>query len=234
MEIAETYMSVRISELTRSGLSALEPAQFNSYEGETKVGSFQVEVRSESGTIDRLYWDEILVYFTDRASVRMVQPVYIAWTDCNFGGWRAWFVCPGCQRRCQVLYIWDDVLCRICHGLVYESQTLQKVQRRVIQIGKRRKKVGGTSDIMSDFPPKPKGMHWSTYEGLWQRDKQELDQHFGEATADLDAFMERRSGGEVPSAPDSADPNERDRMTDGKDLPKFGEAGPTSPAKAPE
>jgi hypothetical protein len=56
------------------------------------------------------------------------QRVRIIWTECNFGGHRPWFCCPGrlgrrCGRRVALLYLAGDLFaCRHCYGLVYESQ----------------------------------------------------------------------------------------------------------------
>lgn len=48
----------------------------------------------------------------------------IEWTRCNFGGMRAWFACPRCARRTSKLYHHrSSFACRVCHGLVYASQS---------------------------------------------------------------------------------------------------------------
>jgi hypothetical protein len=42
---------------------------------------------------------------------------------CNYGGQRAWFVCPGgCGRRAAILYYGNTPACRHCYHLAYESQ----------------------------------------------------------------------------------------------------------------
>lgn len=59
--------------------------------------------------------------------------------------------------------------CRECHGLKYESQYetgWQRAERQADQIWRR---LGGTECDDDSFPPKPKGMHWITYERLSQR-----------------------------------------------------------------
>src|SRR5829696_5569154 len=51
------------------------------------------------------------------------EPMPLAWTACNFGGERPWFVCPGagCGRRAAVLYgPGKYFLCRHCYDLRYE------------------------------------------------------------------------------------------------------------------
>ena len=49
----------------------------------------------------------------------------LAWTPCNLGGFRPWFICPGkgCGRRVALLYgPTPPLLCRQCRGFYYASQ----------------------------------------------------------------------------------------------------------------
>jgi len=51
------------------------------------------------------------------------QAVRIVSTRCNYGGLRAWFVCPQCNRRVGVLYrkpLLTHFLCRHCQNLSYQ------------------------------------------------------------------------------------------------------------------
>jgi len=57
------------------------------------------------------------------------ERVPLSFTRCNFGGSRAWFVCPGvfngrhCGRRVAILYaVGTYFLCRHCYDLTYESR----------------------------------------------------------------------------------------------------------------
>jgi hypothetical protein len=53
------------------------------------------------------------------------EPIELAWTACNFGGERPWFICPGAGfgRRIALLYgPGRYFLCRHCYDLVYQSQ----------------------------------------------------------------------------------------------------------------
>ncbi len=50
--------------------------------------------------------------------------VEVTWTRQHFGGWRGWWRCPSCQRRCGVLLIADErspVACRRCWRARYTS-----------------------------------------------------------------------------------------------------------------
>ena len=98
---------------------------------------------------------------------------YIPFTrsDAAFGGRRLWFECPDCHRRCQVVYGGAVFSCRKCYGLTYSSQYEASYQRAIDQADKLRTRVGGGRGAFDEepFPPKPKGMHWRTYERLEDR-----------------------------------------------------------------
>ena len=57
------------------------------------------------------------------------ETVQLAWTKTQFGGERVWFLCPGCARRCRVLYGGARFRCRRCHGLRYSSQAETRADR---------------------------------------------------------------------------------------------------------
>jgi hypothetical protein len=98
------------------------------------------------------------------------EPVSVAWTACNFGGERPWFICPGagCGRRVALLYgSAKYFLCRHCYDLVYESQRENAMHRALRRAQAIRERLGGSTNMTKPFPEKPKGMHWQTYERLW-------------------------------------------------------------------
>ena len=48
------------------------------------------------------------------------QTIFFAKTACTFGGFRYWFLCPDCGRRCAFLYRKKHhFTCRVCHRLKY-------------------------------------------------------------------------------------------------------------------
>ena len=48
------------------------------------------------------------------------QVICFAKTSCTFGGFRYWFLCPDCNRRCASLYKKKNhFTCRVCHRLKY-------------------------------------------------------------------------------------------------------------------
>ncbi|NSW83139.1 MAG: hypothetical protein HPY90_07670 [Syntrophothermus sp.] len=106
----------------------------------------------------------------DAEKVRYIVP--ITWTECNYGGRRPWFVCPGsgCGRRVGKLYLGGKYfLCRHCYDLVYESQRENRAYRLMRKAQKIQERLGGRTGLMYSFPDKPKWMHWDTYNRLkWE------------------------------------------------------------------
>ncbi len=69
----------------------------------------------------------LLYKVTDRKGKEFTYnyEVILDTTPCYYGGYRWWFLCPSCQRRCRILYMPSDsriFACRICHNLTYSSQ----------------------------------------------------------------------------------------------------------------
>jgi len=87
-----------------------------------------------------------------------VQGVALTETPCNYGGSRKWFFCPSCRRRCGVLYIYQRIACRRCHGLAYASQYEPACDRMLRQLLKIHRAIGVDMDICAPFNPPPKGM----------------------------------------------------------------------------
>jgi hypothetical protein len=110
-------------------------------------------------------------YGGDWASVKQQFPV--AWTPCRFGGERPWFVCSVyangtyCGRQVIKLYHAGRLFaCRHCSRLAYDSQQESGHLRGLGKAQKIRMRLGGSANMLDDFPEKPKGMHWRTYERL--------------------------------------------------------------------
>ncbi|MGB0722307.1 MAG: hypothetical protein ACPGU7_07905 [Gammaproteobacteria bacterium] len=95
-------------------------------------------------------------------------PVDLAWTDCYLGGQRPWFRCParGCGRRVAILYSGRVFACRHCHRLAYPSQREHWDHRAARRADRIRAKLGWGPGILNGSGPKPKGMHWKTFDRL--------------------------------------------------------------------
>ena len=107
----------------------------------------------------------------------------LAWTACNFGGERPWFIClrAGCGRRVAILYEPGRYfLCRHCYDLSYESQREDKTHRALRRAQKIRQRLGGSANMLEPFPERPKGMHHDTYMRLfWEHHEAEMEQLAG-------------------------------------------------------
>ncbi len=98
-----------------------------------------------------------------------------------FGGYRWYFICPQSRRRAQCLYKPPGATrFRSRHGfrvpLQYRSQSEDTTSRHISQMHKVTDKVldAGPREWREkyrnwDFPPKPPGMHWGTYQRLEAR-----------------------------------------------------------------
>lgn len=114
------------------------------------------------------------------------QFVSFDYTPCNYGGKRTWLFCTGCNRRVTCIYATGKYfLCRHCYGLNHQSQHEGCYDRQLSKAQGIRTKLGGSANLASPFPQKPKGMHWKTYHKLHMQSMrsegcylQKLDQHF--------------------------------------------------------
>jgi len=97
----------------------------------------------------------------------MNYPVPLTWTQCNYGGRRAWWLCPSCARRVAVLYGGAATFaCRHCHRLAYRSQRETDDDCAARRADTIRRRLGWEPGILNGSGGKPKGMHWATFERL--------------------------------------------------------------------
>lgn len=98
----------------------------------------------------------------------MQYPVNLEWTGLHFGGRRPWFRCPavGCGRRVAVLYGGRVFACRHCHQLAYRCQRETPDDRATRRADTLRDRLAWMPGILNGGGPKPKGMHWRTFERL--------------------------------------------------------------------
>lgn len=95
---------------------------------------------------------------------RRVNSVRFTWTNCHFGGRRAWWICPACNRKVALLYCGkSNYACRKCSGLAYQSQRETQPDLAARRADKLRKRLGWKAGILNPSEGKPKGMHWRTY-----------------------------------------------------------------------
>ena len=94
---------------------------------------------------------------------------YLERTPCRFGGSRAWWLCPRCGQRVAILYIGKVPACRHSYRLAYRSERETLDDRATRQSDKLRDRLGWIPGILHGNGPKPKGMHWRTFERLQAR-----------------------------------------------------------------
>lgn len=117
----------------------------------------------------------------------MEYPVYLEWTDCNFGGRRVWFRCParGCGRRVAILYGGTVFACRHCHDLAYQCQRETGDDRAMRRAETIRQRLGWEPGIANPRGGKPDGMHWRTFERL----KAQHDAHVAVSLAGMAQWL---------------------------------------------
>ena len=100
--------------------------------------------------------------------------VPIVCTPAPLGGRRHWFSCPGCARRCRIVYYEKRFLCRLCLGAQYASKysdATARISARRWRLRQRLEGSEGVFDLDDGLPPKPRQMRWRTYKKLEVADK---------------------------------------------------------------
>ena len=137
--------------------------------------------------IVRVTHDEAMVCWGEN-----VQSAHITWTACNFGGQRAWFECPSCHQRVTHLYLTSWRLgCRTCCDLTYASRREGRADRQMRRARTLRGRVGGSADLVGQFPPKPPRMHWRTYERVRAAELRATNIVVASDRASLDRIIKR-------------------------------------------
>jgi hypothetical protein len=106
----------------------------------------------------------------DREWIPITDTLYLDSTHCHLGGDRHWFLCPDCQERKAILYLIDSKFsCRKCHNLTYQSQNETVDDRRRRKARKIISKFGASNSLLETILEKPKGMHYSKFQELFQK-----------------------------------------------------------------
>ena len=104
------------------------------------------------------------------------QTIPLVWSDCNYGGQRPYFRCPGvvngihCQRRVGKLFTGGRFfLCRHCYSIGYTSQSEARYDRNLRRANHLRRALGGHAGTAHCIAPRPKGMWHRTYQRkVWE------------------------------------------------------------------
>jgi hypothetical protein len=140
---------------------------------------FGDELASLSVSVDPRTWPMVEVWLGDVWRLEMVS------TRPWFGGDRFWFLCPVCGRHADKLYYrprassdyaqdWRggrpfDWGCRRCHQLLYPSQVKTKRQRADRGWVRVLRQLCAEPGQRTCRPPRPRGMHRTTYARLLER-----------------------------------------------------------------
>jgi hypothetical protein len=103
---------------------------------------------------------------TNGTGVSVTEVLPIVTTATQFGGRRHWFSCPGCGRRCRIVYHSERFRCRRClgahHQSQYQNEALNTCARRwrLRSLLEERGGMAWPLALDDGFPPKPPRMHW--------------------------------------------------------------------------
>jgi hypothetical protein len=150
-----------------------------------------VGIKSEGqSTVDGRAGRLRLIYQTEDAETGDVvdefdYTITLDYTECNFGGYRPWFKCPGCSDRVGKLHMPPGgyrFSCRDCLDLTY--YTSRKSGDEIKQAELRYKRAFEKADKdsrrphpnnMPYSPERPKGMHHDTFERLTEDVREAYD-----------------------------------------------------------
>ena len=143
----------------------------------------------------------LLLIECERAMV--IQGVFhlvtsVVTTPCHLGGVRRWLVCPACDARRQSLYIAEArLLCRVCAGLRYPTQTMNRRYRAIARADRIRRRLGWEVGALRPWGVRPGRMRWKTFERLT------------EALRDVEAYLLPDLNGWAERAEQRVDPKAR-------------------------
>lgn len=151
-------------------------------------GSFKQRFKQSGRTLETFIISDNkqhLVLHYKRNGKNISYKVLLTYSHCNYGGTRPWFRCPNtnCNRQVGMLFLAGNYyLCRHCHNLAYETQSMNEAFRLLEKAQNIREQLGAESLATTDpFPEKPKGMHWKTYSTLRNKYWGFLDRSWGMA-----------------------------------------------------
>lgn len=162
-DCTDDYRRLDVRRWQRDGL--LTPGRafgWNWYRGDEVRGSIQVRMEA----------DRVILSYRHRSGSGEWKseeyPVRLDWTPCNYGGRRAWFLCPArrCGRRVAILYGVGIFACRHCYQLAYPCQRETSDERAARRADIIRARLGWQPGIANGNGGKPKGMRWRTFERL--------------------------------------------------------------------
>lgn len=126
-------------------------------------------------------------------ATRQLECIDIVQTKTGFG-FRDWFACPSCGKRCGVLYALSHLACKQCHGLHHAVEHEGRFDRALRAAFKHREKFGQRAGgVVAAFPSKPKRTRWHTYFAARRKDEALRNRVFGISAEQLSAKAKREA-----------------------------------------
>ena len=160
------------------------------------------ELRQRHGTV----WLRYDVDHVSRSTGPQEYSISLATTPCRFGGVRWWFICPSTRRKVGKLYLPNGGVQFLSRGqgayqFAYHSQRGRIFDRMHARNRRMYRLLGADyhGSVDAHWPPKPKGMHWRTYNDICAR-MDEAEERMNEAMVPVLAQFQRkyRVGTRVP------------------------------------
>jgi hypothetical protein len=136
------------------------------------VVQIRLELSSRYGTA----WFRYDVDHYSRRTGPQEYRVSLVTTPCQFGGLRWWWICPATRRRVQKLYLSNGGYRFLSRGpganmLAYASQRHGAIDRCHARSRKLYRRLGAeySGPLDDRWRPRPKGMHWQTYNAICDR-----------------------------------------------------------------
>lgn len=162
---------ITVEEVLHLKVSSLKIKRGANYKAEVSWGD---KNKTSIGVI-KANDNEITLTYTitkNEEKTKVKYDIEIEFTPCNYGGERAWFLCPECEDRVSKLYLKNGYFkCRRCHELNYILQqedkrdfAVRSIEHKMYKIQDKLKTRRATNNCYAI--PKPKGMHYKTYKEL--------------------------------------------------------------------
>lgn len=123
------------------------------------IAHFKRNYRSAIKVSDFLHEKCLQIVLIDVEGQRF--PIRLTFTKQKLQGYRRWFLCPECGKRCAVLRLRSrGPACNECIGYKQPSKQEAVGMRGFVRVERLRKRLGWKPGIAHGLGHKPKGMHW--------------------------------------------------------------------------
>lgn len=164
-------LAPKVSDYLMLNVSAFKLSDFEKGETGRYIWTLDgSEIASIVYRLERDFLELDYVYRKGGGSHQVLEEIAFEFATQPFGGYRRFFVCPSCNRKCRILLGAQKFRCRRCRQATYPSQYDHVHIKELVLAERTRKRLGGESGFMNGFPQKPAGMHWRSFEAMKARD----------------------------------------------------------------